>query len=245
MTDLLDGLPDGLADKLRPLVRPGFVPQLEPNDPPGPVSKLAGRPWLLQGEPWPPCGRCGKPLQLLLQLDLATVPKGAPDYGAGLLQLFYCTSRTPDCAKDCQAHLPYADSVVLRRVDATLPGKTPPRDEASDALPPQAIVGWQAFDDIPDWQEIDDQSVELTDDEEMALEDAGLRATQTDKLAGWPTWTQALDYPDCPQCGETMRLVFQLCSGMSLPIAFGRGGFGHLTQCPEHRGELAFDWCVP
>ena len=83
--------------------------------------------------------------------------------------------------------------------------------------------------------------VELADGEWEALAEGGYPRAG-DKLAGWPYWVQDVEYPDCPKCGERMRLVFQIDSGDNLPFDFGDVGCGHVTQCTEHKGVLAFGW---
>ena len=65
---------------------------------------------------------------------------------------------------------------------------------------------------------------------------------QGDKLAGWPAWIQYVAYPRCRQCGLWMWFVFQIDSQCNLWHMFGDNGCGHITQCPDHRDELAFVW---
>ena len=83
--------------------------------------------------------------------------------------------------------------------------------------------------------------VEISDDEadEMLESDWPLG---DDKLSGWPDWIQSVEYPNCRTCKKQMRLVFQICSDTYLPHFFGDGGIGHLTQCPDHKTQLAFGW---
>ena len=63
-----------------------------------------------------------------------------------------------------------------------------------------------------------------------------------DKLAGYPAWAQGIEYPDCPICRETMRLLFQIDSEDNLLYMFGDVGCGHITQCKMHKEQLAFGW---
>jgi hypothetical protein len=39
-----------------------------------------------------------------------------------------------------------------------------------------------------------------------------------------------------------MQMVFQINSEGNLPYMFGDSGRGHITQCPQHKDELAFAW---
>jgi hypothetical protein len=39
-----------------------------------------------------------------------------------------------------------------------------------------------------------------------------------------------------------MQFVFQIASEDNIPYMFGDVGTGHITQCPEHKNQLAFGW---
>ena len=225
-----------LPDALRPHVRTAWLPVTEAANGPRTASKLAGTPWTAPDAPWPTCPNCGRPLQLLLQLDTADLPAPVA-HGPGLLQLFYCTSQDPLCEVDCEAFLPFSASVVARLVA--------PEGDPSDALPvlddpfpPRRIVGWEPVDDLPTPD--DAPEVDLPQEVWDAVYETGL--LERDKLAGWPLWIQSPERPDCPRCGRTMEVVFQIVSEDQLPIVFGDMGTGHLTQCPEHPDVLAFGW---
>jgi uncharacterized protein YwqG len=81
---------------------------------------------------------------------------------------------------------------------------------------------------------------EAEDDEGRTIDQAIGSCAAGDKLTGWPDWRQGVEYPACRACGGRMQLVFQLDSEDNLPYMFGRSGCGHLTQCPEHKDQLAF-----
>ena len=63
-----------------------------------------------------------------------------------------------------------------------------------------------------------------------------------DKLVGWPFWEQNIEYPNCPICGEKMELVFQLYSEGNSPFIGCRTAHSHITQCQNHKHQLAFSW---
>lgn len=241
MSSDYEKLPAVLAAKLRHLVRAAFRPVVEDGDPDGPLSKMGGRPWLPEGTEWPACPNCHEPMQLLLQLDTSSLPAEAPDLGGGLIQLFYCTTLEPLCAVDCEAFYPFSRAVLARRLDPAVPGATPGGEPVQRPLPARAIRGWEALVDIPHWDELEQEEIEISEDEEEAIDSLELPAPG-DKLGGWPFWVQSIDYPQCPECGHTMRLVFQIDSEDTLPILFGDAGCGHLTQCPDHKDVLAFCW---
>ena len=73
-----------------------------------------------------------------------------------------------------------------------------------------------------------------------------------DKLFGWPSWSQAAEYPNCRQCNCAMQMVLQInndghkngepgnqsCFGQ----IFAGDGNGHLYRCPDHPQEMTFSW---
>lgn len=77
--------------------------------------------------------------------------------------------------------------------------------------------------------------------DEIQVEDIASAAEQ-DKLGGWPRWIQGAEYPTCPTCQNSMRVVFQIDSEDHIPYMFGDSGIGHITQCPEHHNVVAFGW---
>jgi uncharacterized protein YwqG len=76
----------------------------------------------------------------------------------------------------------------------------------------------------------------------MSIPEAISIAKNGDKLGGWPYWIQGAEYPDCPECGARMEVVFQLDSNNNLPFMFGDVGCGHITQCPRHKDVVTFAW---
>lgn len=225
---------------LQASVQPAWKPIVIPGDRDRATSKFSGHPWLAADEAYPTCPNCGKPMQLLLQLNLAELPAAVQGrLGQGLLQLFYCTSEEPLCECDCDAWAPFATSTLARVIQPE--GTASDRDlpPIENYFPPKTIVDWHIMDDFPGYAEREVLGIELTEAEETALEkypQAG------DKLLGYPLWIQGIEYPDCPICGQTMRLVFQLDSEDNLPIMFGDVGCGHITQCATHLDQVAFAW---
>jgi uncharacterized protein YwqG len=63
-----------------------------------------------------------------------------------------------------------------------------------------------------------------------------------DKLLGWPAWIQGIEYPECPDCGDSMKLIFQIDSEDNLDYMFGDVGCAHITQCEKHPHRLAIAW---
>jgi uncharacterized protein YwqG len=231
-----------LREKLAAHRRTAWIPEVEDGAGRADGSRFGGAPWLRPGEAWPPCVNCGRPMQLFVQLNARDLPPpGARALEGGLMQFFYCTSEDPACEIDCEAWAPDAKSTMLRLI---------PRDDLGGgmAAPPEAgmfparrITGWTERADYPNLEEAEGVGLELGDEEtEEMYEDAF--PLPGEKLMGWPLWVQGLEYFDCPECGTRMELLFQIDSEQNLPYMFGDMGIGHVTQCPRHRGQLAFGW---
>jgi uncharacterized protein YwqG len=213
-------------------------------------SKFAGTPYLKAEEDYPRCENCGELLQLFIQLNLDRLPEAIKNnYGSGLLQMFYCINEEPLCEVECQAFFPFAKSVLIRIVqiesDNASADKSVP--EENDFLP-RLIIGWKEVVDYPNWEERELLEEELAEiDWENLVDEEGVSFNEWfpvggDKLAGYPRWIQSIEYPNCPLCGDQMQLVFQIDSDDNVPHMFGDVGCGHITQCKDHKDQLAFGW---
>jgi len=205
-------------------------------------SKFSGQPWLAAGESWPVCRNCGKPMQLLLQLNFNNIPESVREQdGTGLLQLFYCVNDNPCCEIECEAWAPFSNSVLLRRIESIPEPANINETIPDNYFPAKTIVGWEEVEDYPTEQEAKALGVEITQDEQEIVESEA-SVVCGDKLGGWPNWFQSIEYPDCPVCHETMELFFQLQPGKNLPYGLFGCGCGHITRCKQHRNQFAFGW---
>ena len=112
-----------------------------------------------------------------------------------------------------------------------------------DEFPEKQIVGWQESEEYPHREELESFGVALEDQEIELLDQSSLFAQVGDKLGGWICWAQAIEYPSCPVCSQTMnQLIFQLESDLnaSFPYPHRGLGVGYLVQCPEHREQVTF-----
>ena len=198
------------------------------------ASKFSGVAFIPKGDAWPECPECNGPMQLFVQLN----PKDLPEIMASrladrMLQFFYCTQ--------CEDWTPFSPSHVTRLIP--LDGEPAVlRSPVADSFPPLTITGWEEKADFPSWEEPEVPDGASEDGDKLeALYDLGYPLSG-EKLGGWPMWVQAAEYPDCPQCGTQMVLLFQIDSEKNLPHMFGDCGCGHITQCPEHLDVLAFGW---
>ncbi len=259
--------PGEIVEALRPWIervtRPAWRPAVEEGHGPPAASKFSGLPWTGPEAPWPVCAACDAPMALLLQLRLDDLPGDGGRHGAGLLQFFYCSRAGIYACEADEAHVPFSDKAtrvrIIRPIPQTEAGPAPPGYEPPEASPLR-IVGWDRFDDRPDFHEfksnglLDDLDfatdtlrlrcpelgLDLTTPDNPQLIDAISRAATGDKLGGWPKWIQREEYPSCPRCGLRMTLVFQVDSHDHIRDGFGDFGTGHLTQCPEHKDIVAF-----
>jgi len=209
-------------------------------------SKFSGLPWLSEDEEWPLCPQCNKPMELFLQLNLREIPEELKGkFGQGLIQLFYCTNTDPHCEVECEAYFPFAKSVLVRLVEPRGDGRKS-NVPLKDYLPARLITGWEFMGyDFPGYEEggefLEEKGIELDEDEEELFSEE-LIPMGGDKIGGWPSWIQGVEYPLCPVCNKRMEMVFQIDSEDNLPYMFGDAGCGHITQCRKHKDKLAFGW---
>lgn len=230
-----------LREKLAPHRRSTWTPEVVDGEGLPDGSRLGGGPWLRPGEAWPACGSCGRAMQLFVQLNARDLPPpAARALEGGLLQFFYCTSDDDSCVVDSEPWAPFAPTAFLRLVARDDLGGGTAAVPGPGMFPPKRIVGWTESHDYPGWEEAVDL-VGLTDEESDELSEEGFPLSG-EKLLGWPHWVQGVEYPDCPECGERMELLFQVASEQNIPYMFGDIGVGHVTQCPRHRSRLAFGW---
>ena len=206
-------------------------------------SKFSGIPALSKDESWPCCANCEEPMQLFLQLNSKDLPESEQNlFGEGLLQVFYCTNWDEECEVKCDAFFPFSKSSLVRvsnynAEEIYFLDKSP----VKNAFTEKAIIGWISMEDYPNWEELSNFGINLTDEQSDLLCDLDYPKPK-DKLWGWPYWVQGVEYPDCPECGESMKLLFQIDSEDNLPYMFGDSGCSHITQCEHHPDILTIAW---
>jgi uncharacterized protein YwqG len=232
-----------LLDSIAPFKRTTWHPVIKKKTGSVLTSKFSGIPLLHEHETWPICGSCQQEMQLFVQLNSDELPAEAQHaFGDGILQVFYCTNLEESAGEDCDAYYPFANSSLLRILDpAEVVAKTLDASPVAGAFEEKIIVGWQASDDYPNSSELGELDTELSDEESDLLYELDYPKAG-DKLLGWPMWIQGLEYPDCPDCGNSMKLVFQFDSEDNLDYGFGDGGIAHVTQCEKHPQTLAIAW---
>ena len=160
---------------------------------------------------------------------------------------------------------PFADNELVRIIDPPF-GTGTPHAPIPGHFPAKQITDWTPFDDYPEFMEHEELGLEWQFDfskrqdatvqfecRDLQLPAISLpadvaeriadRCHDGDKLAGWPDWHQGVEYPKCSECGSRMEnVIFQLDSEKHLPYMFGDVGRGHVTQCPNHKHVVTFNW---
>lgn len=237
--------------------RTAWRPEVRIDDSTQSASAFSGLPFLVPGEDWPLCKSCDAPMELMLQLDLPTLPTDR--HGDRLLQLFYCVTGDA-CDRGWEA---FADHSSLCRTITQ--GEARPASANLNRFPTKTIHAWNPIEDFPDSAEHDRLGIKIDchfNDvpfhpmefwcPELDLHFVGSKfidcleetvaAADGDKLGGWPRWVQGVEYPTCPECGTEMSLVMQIDSEDNVPYMFGDCGIGHITQCPQHHDVVTFGW---
>ena len=226
-----------------PYKKMAWFPKVEERQSDCSSSKFSGLPVLLNDESWPCCKYCDEPMQLFLQLNSKHLPVAAgTPFGEGILQVFYCTNFDKQCEVECEAFFPFSKSTLVRVLNpesGKLAGTT--ASPVKDAFPEKEIVGWEVRVDYPNGEELVELGCSLTDEQSELLYDLDFPLPK-DKLLGWPCWIQGVEYPDCPECGKRMKLIFQIDSEDNLPYMFGDVGCSHVTQCEDHKDKMAIAW---
>ncbi|MCR8633530.1 YwqG family protein [Paenibacillus radicis (ex Xue et al. 2023)] len=231
-----------LINKLKQVEKKAWIPETTEGDGSNLASKFSGIPFLSKNESYPICQNCNKPMQLFVQLNLSELPQEfqtSVGINKGLLQMFYCLSDDPICEVECEAYFPFSKSTLLRIIEPTNDGRSD--IDVSKFYPAMTIFSWNEIADYPNIEEMNEMGLSFTDEEESELYES-LNPASGDKLGGYPSWVQGVEYPNCPKCDEKMQLIFQIDSEINLPYMFGDSGCGHITQCKEHKEVLAFGW---
>jgi cell division septation protein DedD len=173
--------------------RPAFLPVTEPGASSRSLlgTRVAHRP---VGAPWPLCRDCGRPLALIVQLDLFTLPVFT---ARGLVQLFLCT------AGGCELTDETSKGVLAEVLEGEVAPVDAPEALTLEVLAPGAIVSWRRFEEDPQADDLARLGLVPS-----GAEAEGARPMRCDKLGGWPAWEQGLDWPST-QDGAPFELLFQ------------------------------------
>lgn len=202
-------------------------------------SKIGGYPYLRNTDDWPVCPNCKNHMQLFLQLNLEQLPERTEQ---GIIQLFYCTTKEPNCETQLKAFQPFSKASVCRRIEVSGNSATI-EPQIESIFEEKLITAWESKADYPHPDEYEQLGLEADDEVLEIIESRGFGFTiGKDKLFGWPYWVQSVEYPSDRKTNDTMELLFQLDSEDNLPFMFGDSGVGHVMQSPANKEEVAFGW---
>jgi|CXWL01.1.fsa_nt_gi uncharacterized protein YwqG len=264
----------GGAKKLKPFIekhrRIALTPVVSAGEGAPDGSRFNGAPFLAEGEAWPSCALCAKPMAMFLQLNLGKLPPPyESEFGDGLLQLFYCVRDEDHDHADLEDWAAFDHKTKLARViPAGASGALAAPLDVGLNVAPLAIVDWRRSEEAPNPEEAAEHGLEtvldrsdarnprtkfvcqalgidtgwLSEKDQTQIYEHDMAPAFGDKLGGWPGWVQGVEYPSCPTCGRRMWLVFQIDSEDHVPFMFGDVGCGHITQCPQHKDVVTFAW---
>lgn len=210
----------------------------------GPVSKMGGVPFMMNGAAWPQCSDCNKPLSFYLQLRIEHLPEEQRERlgGSGLAQLFMCCMCCEDgeigeCdffdgdAPGCQPRLVsgFSDADTSSVTEAP---------EGAHTFPEKLIAAWKVHDDFPGYDDIPDEA--NLDDAAADIVNGALHFTQ-EKLGGWATWIQGAERLACEKCGAEMREIFTLEHDDDM-WTFGDCGTAIWMGCLIHPDQMSLTW---
>lgn len=189
---------------------------------PGTGDSSVGGPLLWPAdEPWPMCAEPDhyKPLSApvgpepvamvpVVQLYARDVPGLAFPAGTDLLQILWCPLVHEDDQYAANPSLHWRSTALTTARAAS--GEPPrPHTAEEDYLPRPCTLSPTAAVEYPNW-DLPEGFSQLLEERFEALErETGfgyfeVATTQQSKVGGYPSWTQAPDWPECPGCGTRM-----------------------------------------
>jgi len=206
-------------------------------------SKFSGIPMLYADEIWPICPGCKRPMHFLLQINQESLPEDASYlFDSGCLQIFYCIGEKWDCEESVHNFEAFSKGALVRILNPDVaPIEAAEKNPVKSSFPELAIVGWQPQTDYPNSEDAGRLGTKIENDQIEHMDQIDVPRSG-DKLLGWAAWQQGCEYPQCPECKNEMRFIFQLDSKDNIPLMFGDVGTAYVTQCELHKDILALTW---
>ncbi len=212
-----------------------------------PQSKIGGSPVGFPEGLWPKCKQCHRPMDFLLQLDLAAPVRLSQKFA--FMYMFMCHGYLDrPGGRACQTYYPWgANKLVLLE---QLPNQNLTRNLGVQVWPEFTLD----FVSKKSACEIDNEQDERGRASLEALKRAALGSTihfeaadnrpQTVQLGGEPNWIQNEETPVCPKCGGATKLLTQVDSEVESPrflepktdgvwLPFGSGGVAYAFICEK------------
>lgn len=194
-------------------------------------SHIGGSAYLAQGEKWPVCGNCKRPMPLFVQIDLADLELAKTL--KGMLQFFYCNATDPQCEVVLESWKGTNAAMLLRIVQPAKKAAALEPPEFPSPIVAKTLELAKPKQDSPFPE--DAQAL-------YGIRDAADRCVSGDKAAGWPAWLQDPEWPECADCKTPMTHVLQLESNKGVPHQWGDVGRAWLFACAQHPAQTGFCW---
>lgn len=215
-------------------------------------SKFCGTAFLLENETFPLCKECKEPMQLLLQVNLETLPieylSNFPEnFGEGYIQLFYCTNEETDCGSKCLLNA-MGEEEGYHLIRFIQKGRVNEKNistisKSNLQFSEKVIIGWkeEGFEYPSTLENINFKSlgIEMNDEIEFSKY---YSLIDSEKIGGWPVWINDKEWETCTKCKNDLEILIQISSNNTIPYIFGDYGIGHIFICTKHKEELLFLW---
>ncbi len=204
------------------------------------LSKLGGLPYLTEQHLWPVCPNCKIQMPLLVQLDLDSIPEVSE---IGILQLFYCTNKTPYCEGALHGWDNGSEASVVRKVPKLGLSIEVEVNIPYQEIEEKQIVDWKKVTDYPHPESYNSLKLEqqLKHYQHYIIDDLKLNCIDETKLLGWPFWAQAEDIA-YDSSDIAMEMIFQL-NGYMHPY---EAELGHIDSAllwkSNRKQEFDFSW---
>jgi len=100
--------------------------------------------------------------------------------------------------------------------------------------------------EYPHPEEIKEYGIALDEREYEILEEYELSAQVGDKLGGWLSWAQYIEYPNCPTCNREMnQFIFQFESDSDENFTLSASWLGSRLSCAMSRAQRASHFFLP
>lgn len=193
---------------------------------------------------WPECGKCGKPLEFVWQIDFADFGGAAVFEDHGLFQFFYCwecfplppedefgyASRWyPDFGAERLHGIPLLDAPY--KLTEAFHGEIGPYDV--DIVPFLSIPDMMDEQNpIPEKErrkKVDDGNDDLWDVYDYLIDDL-YEGDEISRVGGYPAWIQYDHTPNCPVCGKRTEFVGAIGSD-DTDLLWGDSGYWYFFAC--------------
>ena len=147
-----------VLNKLGSYRRKSYIPEISEGEGTIFQSKFGGIPFQKDGEDWPICDSCGKPLQFFLQINVEELPyslKKAQNLSDGLIQVFICTNDTEECFfSSIEDSKGYTFIRYVSHRELLNPNKNINLPNQNLLFTPKIISSWLERDDYPSLEEM-------------------------------------------------------------------------------------------